>query len=75
MFVLFCRFTFNEALQEQLRQPAVIVPVFDRHLMQGETGAQAVVDLPGGLSFTLVTSTMTGLSYKARHFLSNPVCF
>lgn len=40
-------FTFNEALQEQLRQPAVIVPVFDRHLMQGETGAQAVVDLPG----------------------------
>uniref|UniRef100_A0A672S712 Uncharacterized LOC107592527 n=1 Tax=Sinocyclocheilus grahami TaxID=75366 RepID=A0A672S712_SINGR len=40
-------FTFNEALQEQLSQPAVIVPVFDRHLMQGETGAQAVVDLPG----------------------------
>ncbi|KAL1258688.1 hypothetical protein QQF64_009265 [Cirrhinus molitorella] len=42
------RFTFNEALQEQLSRPAVVIPVFDRHLMQGETGAQAVVDLPGG---------------------------
>lgn len=65
--MLSCRFTFNEALQEQLSRPAITVPVFDRHLMHGETGAQAVVDLPGGLSFTLVTSTNAGLSFKTRH--------
>ncbi|RXN10609.1 septin-7 isoform X1 [Labeo rohita] len=41
------RFTFNEALQEQLNRPAISVPVFDRHLMQGDTGARVEVDLPG----------------------------
>lgn len=65
--MLSCRFTFNEALQEQLSRPAIIVPVFERRLMQGETGAQAVVDLPGGLSFTLAVSTNAGLSFKTRH--------
>lgn len=59
-------FTFNEALQEQLSQPAIIVPVFERHLMQGETGAQAVVDLPGDISNYDVLELDASLSCPGR---------
>uniref|UniRef100_W5LR72 Si:dkey-256h2.1 n=1 Tax=Astyanax mexicanus TaxID=7994 RepID=W5LR72_ASTMX len=42
-------FDFYTGLLEQAKKPADVVPVFDRVLMQGEAGAQAVVDLPPDL--------------------------
>ncbi|TRY56867.1 hypothetical protein DNTS_013957 [Danionella cerebrum] len=42
-------FSFSEALREQLSRPAVSVSVFDDHLMRGDAGAQATVDLPEDL--------------------------
>lgn len=39
-------FVFNEGLQERLKRPSSVVPVFNRSLMQGEMGARALVNLP-----------------------------
>ncbi|XP_028834783.1 uncharacterized protein LOC114789691 [Denticeps clupeoides] len=37
---------FREGLQERLRSPALVVPVFERVKMQGENGSWAAVALP-----------------------------
>lgn len=71
IFVFSCRFVFNDALLEQLSLPAITVSVFDHHVMHGNEGAQAVVDLPAGLSLTLVTSTVPRRLSK----LSKSPCF
>lgn len=42
-------FDFYTGLLAKLESPAKVVPVFDKVLMQGETGAVATVDLPSGL--------------------------
>ncbi|XP_030640502.1 uncharacterized protein LOC115820930 [Chanos chanos] len=39
-------FDFHRGLQEHVSKPATVVSVFDHLQMQGEDGAQAVVDLP-----------------------------
>ncbi len=73
-FISFCRFTFSEALQEQLSRPAVVVPVLivvwcreRRELKQWWICLE--------VELHIVTANMTGLLCKARHVLSYPVCF
>ncbi|XP_010888174.1 uncharacterized protein si:dkey-256h2.1 isoform X2 [Esox lucius] len=39
-------FDFSERLQTRLRDPALVVPVFEKVQMQGQIGAVATVDLP-----------------------------
>ncbi|MCI4391219.1 hypothetical protein PGIGA_G00131600 [Pangasianodon gigas] len=42
-------FDFNADLLERVKRPAVVVPVFNNTLMQGEAGARAVLKLPKDL--------------------------
>ncbi|NP_001373269.1 uncharacterized protein LOC337520 precursor [Danio rerio] len=59
-------FVFNDALLEQLSQPAVTVSVFDHHDMHGNAGAHAVVDLPADISPYDVLELDTSLSCPGR---------
>lgn len=59
-------FIFNDGLQEHLKGPASVVSVFNRSLMQGEMGAQAVVDLPTDLLDYEVLELDASLSCPGR---------
>lgn len=46
------RFNFHEDLLERVNAPATVVSVLDHVQMQGEAGAQAVVDIPTSTLFS-----------------------
>nr|XP_046256436.1 uncharacterized protein si:dkey-256h2.1 isoform X2 [Scatophagus argus] len=63
-------FDFYADLQTKLQHPAKVVPVFDKVLMQGETGAVATVNMPSGLLDFNVLELDASLSCPGKRDLS-----
>ncbi|XP_062841754.1 uncharacterized protein si:dkey-256h2.1 [Trichomycterus rosablanca] len=59
-------FNFHEDLLERVNAPATVVPVLDNVKMQGEAGAQAVVEIPSELFMYDVLEVDAALSCPGR---------